>query len=369
MKFIDLSLQHKRISEKVMTRLNTVFDHSAFIMGPEVRELEKRLRSYVGSDHCFSCANGTDALALCLMAAEIGPGDEVITPAFNYFATVEVVCLLGATPVLVDICPDTYLLDPDKLNAAITSKTKAVIPVSLFGQIPDMKKIKAAVDAHSHSIVIIEDAAQSFGAKQDGLMSCSFADMATTSFFPTKPLGCYGDGGAVFTSNEKFAERLKMLRNHGQSKKYVHQLIGMNSRLDTMQAAVLLEKLEILDDEIELRNKVADNYKNLLEGTSFQPPTIAARNTSVYAQYTLRTNHREKLISFMKEHEIPVMIHYPATVDEQPVFAGGISGSENIPHSKKAAREVFSVPMYPYLTLDHQKKICAKLEEFSSLNL
>ncbi|HCT6425674.1 TPA: DegT/DnrJ/EryC1/StrS family aminotransferase, partial [Citrobacter freundii] len=262
MQFIDLVVQQNRIKEKLDSAIKKVLEHGQYILGPEVAELENKLAEFTGAKHCISVANGTDALQIAQMAFGIGPGDEVITPGFTYIATAETVALLGAKPVYVDVCPKTYNLDPEKLEAAITPRTKAIIPVSLYGQCADYDAINAIAD--KYGIPVIEDAAQSFGASYKNKRSCNLTTVSCTSFFPSKPLGCYGDGGAIFTNDDELAKVIRQIARHGQDRRYHHIRIGVNSRLDTLQAAILLPKLEIFEDEMQLRNKVAKRYSELL---------------------------------------------------------------------------------------------------------
>src|SRR5690554_2799261 len=265
MQFIDLAAQQARIKQKIDANIQKVLAHGQYILGPEVTELEEKLAAFTGAKYCISVANGTDALQIAQMAFGIGPGDEVITPGFTYIATAETVALLGAKPVYVDVCPKTYNLDPAKLEAAITPKTKAIIPVSLYGQCADFDAINAI--AEKYGIPVIEDAAQSFGASYKGKMSCNLSTVATTSFFPSKPLGCYGDGGAIFTNDDELALVMRQIARHGQDRRYHHIRVGVNSRLDTLQAAILLPKLEIFAEEITLRQQVAQRYSQLLSAT------------------------------------------------------------------------------------------------------
>lgn len=284
MEFIDLKSQYKRLKIDIDAGIQRVLDHGQYILGPEVSELEEKLAAYTGAKHCITVANGTDALQIAQMAFGIGPGDEVITPGFTYIATAETVALLGAKPVYVDINPKTYNLDAELLEAAINSRTKAIIPVSLYGQCADYDVINAI--ALKHGIPVIEDAAQSFGARYKGRKSCNLTTVACTSFFPTKPLGCYGDGGAIFTNDDELAKIMRQIARHGQDRRYHHVRVGVNSRLDTLQAAILLPKLEVLNEEIELRESVADRYMRLLNNSqSIVTPYIEMYNKSAWAQF------------------------------------------------------------------------------------
>lgn len=344
MQFIDLSAQQMRIKDKIDANIQKVLTHGQYILGPEVQELEEKLIAYVGSKYCITCANGTDALQIALMASGVGYGDEVITPGFTYIATAETVALLGAKPVYVDIDPKTYNLDPNKLEQAITSRTKAIIPVSLYGQCADFDAINMI--ASKYNLPVIEDAAQSFGATYKGRKSCNLTTIACTSFFPSKPLGCYGDGGAIFTNDEELAKVIRQIARHGQDRRYHHVRIGVNSRLDTLQAAILLPKLEILDEEIQLRQQVANEYNYLFAKAGITTtPFIEDHNISVYAQYTIRVSHREEIIAKLKEQGIPTAVHYPIPLNKQPAVASKVL----LPIGDMVAEEVISLPMHPYL--------------------
>jgi UDP-2-acetamido-2-deoxy-ribo-hexuluronate aminotransferase len=357
MEFIDLKSQYQRLRPQIDAAIQRVLDHGQYILGPEVAELEERLVACTGARYCITVANGTDALQIALMALGVGPGDEVITPGFTYIATAETVALLGAKPVYVDIDARTYNLDPALLEAAITPRTKAIIPVSLYGQCADFDHINKI--AQLHSIPVIEDAAQSLGARYKGRPSGGLSTVACTSFFPTKPLGCYGDGGAIFTSDNELARVMRQIARHGQDRRYHHIRLGINSRLDTMQAAVLLVKLELFAEEIELRQQVAARYASKLAGLElFTVPQIEAHNLSVYAQYTLRTSRREAALAALKVAGVPTAIHYPLPLNRQPAVR---DDAAILPHGDQAADEVFSLPMHPYLTEDAQDRIAAVL--------
>jgi UDP-2-acetamido-2-deoxy-ribo-hexuluronate aminotransferase len=356
--FIDLAAQQDRIRTSLEARIARVLAAGHYILGPEVEELEAALAGHTGAKHCISVANGTDALQIALMALGVGPGDEVITPSFSYFATAETVALLGARPVFVDVDPHTYLVNPAGIEAAITPRTKAIIPVSLYGQCPDFGTINAI--AERHGLTVIEDAAQSFGATQNGRKSCNLSHIACTSFFPSKPLGCYGDGGAVFTSDDGLARIIRQIARHGQERRYHHVRIGVNSRLDTLQAAILLAKLEVFDEEITARQRVADSYASLLRShTQLEPPCLAEGNTSVWAQYTIRVPNRDQLAERLKAKGIPTAIHYPLPLHQQPAIrdTGCIA-----PESEKAAQEVISLPMHPYLAPPDIRRIVETLQ-------
>ena len=357
MEFIDLAAQRERIKSRIDTNIENVLEHGKYILGPEVTELEERLTAYTGARYCVTCANGTDALQVALMALDVGPGDEVIVPGFSYIATAEAVAILGATPVFVDIDPDTYNIDPARFEDAITEKTRAVIPVSLYGQCADFERIN--VLAARHEIPVIEDAAQSMGASHQGRKSCNLSTIACTSFFPAKPLGCYGDGGAIFTSDEALAHTIRQIARHGQgSRRYYHERLGVNSRLDTLQAAILLPKLEILDDEIRLRNEVARRYTEGLHEIGVQStPHISEGNVSAWAQYTIQVDRREGLQAALKEKGIPTAVHYPLTLCRQPAFSYVGADPTAFPECEEAARRVISLPMHPYLTEREQNRV------------
>jgi len=343
--FVDLKTQQARIKDKIDAGIQRVLAHGRYILGPEVAELEEKLAAYVGAKYCISCANGTDALQIAQMALGIGRGDEVITPGFTYIATAETVAVLGAKPVYVDIDPHTYNLDPALLEAAITPRTKAIIPVSLYGQCADMDAINAIAD--QHGIPVIEDAAQSFGATYKGRHSCNLSAIACTSFFPSKPLGCYGDGGALFTNDDELAKVIRQVARHGQDRRYHHVRVGMNSRLDTLQAAVLLPKLEILSEEIALRQEVAQCYTGLLSKVgTITAPFVEPHNISAWAQYTVQVEQRASLQERLKTVGIPTAVHYPIPLNRQPAVA---DGSVQLPVGDNVAERVMSLPMHPYL--------------------
>ena len=350
MQFIDLGAQQARIKDKIEAGIARVLSHGKYILGPEVIELEEKLAEFTGAKYCITCGNGTDALQIAQMALGIGPGDEVITPGFTYIATAETVALLGAKPVYVDVDPVTYNLDPARLEAAITPNTKAIIPVSLYGQCADFDVINAIAD--KYNIPVIEDAAQSFGAMYKGKRSCNLTTIACTSFFPSKPLGGYGDGGAIFTNDEELAKVIRQVARHGQDRRYHHVRVGVNSRLDSLQAAILLPKLEILTEELELRQQVASRYTKLLnEAGIMTTPTIVEGNVSAYAQYTIQVENRSDVQAKLKEAGIPTAVHYPIPLNKQPAVA---DGSIELPVGDRIAERVMSLPMHPYLTEDEQ---------------
>lgn len=342
--FVDLKAQQARIKDKIDAGIQRVLAHGHYILGPEVAELEEKLAAYVGAKYCIGVANGTDALQIAQMALGIGPGDEVITPGFTYIATAETVALLGAKPVYVDIDPRTYNIDPALIEAAITPRTKVIIPVSLYGQCADYDAINAI--AAKHGIPVIEDAAQSFGASYKGRKSGSLTTIATTSFFPSKPLGCYGDGGAIFTSDGDLAKVMRQIARHGQERRYHHVRVGMNSRLDTLQAAILLPKLDILDDEVAARQRVALEYASLLGPGGIDAPHVEADNVSAWAQFTVRVADRPAVQARLQHAGIPTAIHYPLPLNKQPAVA---DPAARLPHGDQAAGQVISLPMHPYL--------------------
>jgi UDP-2-acetamido-2-deoxy-ribo-hexuluronate aminotransferase len=356
MEFVDLKAQYRHIQARVDARIQAVLDHQRFILGPEVGELEERLAARAGARHCITCASGTDALLLALLALEIGRDatgsqDEVITTPFTFFATGEMITLAGARPVFVDIDAATYNIDPARIEAAITPRTKAILPVSLYGQPAEMDAINDI--AARHELAVIEDAAQSLGALYKGRHSGNLSTIGCTSFFPSKPLGCFGDGGACFTNDDALAAVMIELRNHGQEGRYRHTRIGINGRLDTLQAAVLLAKLEVFDEELTARAEIADRYNALLKDAVHTPRVLADR-TSVWAQYTIEVDDRESVETALHGAEIPTAVHYPTPLHLQPVFTE-LSYEMNwargsFPVAERAAERVLSLPMHPYLT-------------------
>ncbi len=355
MEFIDLKSQYQRLKADIDAGIQRVLDHGQYILGPEVAELEDKLCAYTGAKHCITVANGTDALQIAQMALGIGPGDEVITPGFTYIATAETVALLRAKPVYVDICPRTYNLDPALLEAAITPRTKAIIPVSLYGQCADFDAINAI--AAKHGIPVIEDAAQSFGATYKGRKSCNLSTIACTSFFPSKPLGCYGDGGAIFTNDDELAKVMRQIARHGQDRRYHHIRVGVNSRLDTLQAAIMMPKLAVLDEEMALRNQVAERYTQMLNQAGINTtPHVELHNTSAWAQYTVQVNNREQVQDRLKQAGIPTAVHYPIPLNKQPAVA---DASVHLPVGDGVACRVMSLPMHPALGESDQQYIVA----------
>lgn len=358
MEFIDLKSQYQRLKHDIDARIQRVLDHGQYILGPEVAELEEKLADYCGAKHCITVANGTDALQIAQMALGVGPGDEVITPGFTYIATAETVALLRAKPVYVDIDPRTYNLDPALLEAAITQRTKAIIPVSLYGQCADFDTINDI--AAKYGVPVIEDAAQSFGASYKGRKSCNLSTIACASFFPSKPLGCYGDGGAIFTSDDELAKVMRQIARHGQDRRYHHVRVGVNSRLDTIQAAILLPKLAILDEELAQRQVVAHRYGALLQEAGITTtPFVESHNLSAWAQYTVRVPHRDQVQEQLKQAGIPTAVHYPIPLNRQPAVA---DLGARLPVGDAVALDVMSLPMSPTLSNSDQYQICQALK-------
>ena len=352
-KLFDLESQQKKIQKDIKKRINKVFDHGQYIKGPEVFELEKLLSNYVGVKHCITCGNGTDAIMISLMALGIEPGDEILVPSFTYAASAEPIAILGATPVFVEIDENSFNLDIKDAEHRLTSKTKGIIATSLYGQCADFVSINKF--AKKNDLFVLEDGAQSFGAEISNHKSCSFTDLATTSFFPTKPLGCYGDGGAIFTNNEELAILVSQISTHGQSEKYKHIRLGLNSRLDTIQAAILLEKFVILEDEINIKNEIAKRYESLIKNSLITKPLIEEKNKSVYALYTIKTDYRDRLKELLIKENIPFGIYYQIPLHKQRAFENSISS--NLSLSEKICEQVLSLPLHPYLSRDSQEKI------------
>lgn len=352
--FVDLKSQYKRLQTSINERIGRVLEHGAYVMGPEIGELETRLSEFCGARHAIACSSGTDALLLGLMAYDIGPGDAVFTTPFTFFATAEAIALLGATPVFVDIDRRTFNIDPDRLEEAIDRvrqegrlAARGILPVNLFGLAPDYDRINRI--AASSGLFVIEDAAQGFGGSYKGRDAGSLGDVSTTSFFPAKPLGCYGDGGAVFTSDDSLAEKIISLRIHGMgADKYDNVRIGINGRMDSIQAAVLLSKLEIFPDEIRQRQRLAEQYDRALEGL-VETPYIPEDCTSVWAQYSVLSDHREIIIEALAEHGIPVAVYYRTPCHLSPAFAYLQHQPGDLPVSEETAGRIFSLPIHPYL--------------------
>ena len=360
MQFIDLKTQYYRYQAEIDAGIRKVLDHGNFIMGPEISELEKALADFVGVPHAITCASGTDSLEIALRALEIGPGDEVITVPFTWISSTESIALVGAKPVFVDIDPLDYNLDVGKIANAITPRTKAIMPVSLFGQLPDMEGINQP--ASKNRIPVLEDAAQSFGATRHGRKSCAVSTVGSTSFFPAKPLGCYGDGGALFTSDGELAEKMRAIRTHGGIKRHHHPHLGMNGRFDTLQAAILLPKLAHFPQEVEARGRVGARYSELLKDVC-ATPRIRKGNTHLYAQYTIRVPQRDQIAEKLKAKGIPTAVYYPKCLHEQPVFSWLEYKWGDFPQSEKASREVLSLPMHPFLTEKEQDQIVEALKD------
>ena len=361
--FIDLQAQRRRLGKRIDDAILKVVDHGAYILGPEVQQLEAKLAEFCGAKHCISCANGTDALALVLMAWGIKPGDAVYVPAFTFVATAEVVAWFGATPVFVDVLEDSFNMDPDSLETAIEAAAgmnltpKAVIPVDLFGQPADYRRLLPI--AERHGLKVLADTAQGFGATLDGQRTGTFGDATATSFFPAKPLSCYGDGGSVFTDDDALAEDLHSLRVHGQgSDKYDNVRIGMNGRMDTIQAAILIEKLDIFPDEIAARQRVADYYSSNLDSRQL-PPVLMEGATSVWAQYTIQLEGRAAVQEACRSAGIPTAIYYPIPLSRQTGYRHFPTVPTGIPVSDALADRVLSLPMHPYLDQETQDRILA----------
>jgi UDP-2-acetamido-2-deoxy-ribo-hexuluronate aminotransferase len=368
MQFIDLKAQQDRIKNKIDANIQAVLSHGKYIMGPEVSELENMLAEFAGTKYAIGCASGTDALLMPLMAYDVKPGDAIFTVSFTFIATAEVVQLLGATPVFIDVEPDTFNMDVSKLEEAILKvkregklTPKGIIPVDLFGQPADYDEINKI--AKKHGLFVLEDAAQGFGGTYKGKKACSLTEVAGTSFFPAKPLGAYGDGGMIFTSDSELYEKMESIRVHGKgSDKYDNVRIGINGRLDTLTAAILLPKAEIFPEEIELRQKVAKRYNEMLNGI-VKTPFVKEHNVSAWAQYTLVTTDREKVLDGLKKDGIPSAVYYPKPLHMQTAFNHLGYKPADLPVSYKLASEVFSIPMYPYLSESDQDKIVASIKK------
>ena len=362
MQFIDLKTQQDEIRPQLERGIHRVLHHGQYIMGPEIRELEEKLSAYVNVKHAVTCASGTDALLIALMALDIGPGDEVITVPYTWISTAEVTSLLRAKPVFVDIQPDTFNIDPDKIEAAITPNTRAIMPVCIYGQCADMTRINAI--AAKHHLPVIEDGAQSVGATHHGKRSCGLSLIGCTSFFPSKPLGCYGDGGAIFTDDDALAEKMRQIRVHGQKVKHQHPLVGINGRLDTMQAAILLDKLQIFPEECALRWEVGQRYNNLLSDVpGIQTPVIAQGNNSVYAQYTILSENRDVLSQKLKAAGIPSVAYYTAPLHLQGAFGDLGHKRGDFPVAEQVAAQCLSLPMSPYTTTGQQERIAQAVKK------
>lgn len=351
--FIDLKKQYQDLKQSIDARIHRVLDHGQYIMGPEVAELEAKLCEYTGASNCVTVASGTEALLISLMAIGIKPGDEVITTPFTFVATAEVIVLLGAVPVFVDIEPDTCNIDASKIKAAITPKTKAIMPVSLYGQVADMDEINDI--AKENNLIVIEDAAQSFGADYRKKKSCNTSAIGCTSFFPSKPLGCYGDGGAIFTSDDAIAQACREIRVHGQIKRYVHARVGVGGRMDTLQCGIVLAKLERFDWEVAQRKKIGARYNELFLG-KLEVVTQRPDRTSVFAQYTVFVENRDDVQEKLNSAGVPTSVHYPVPLNNQLAYRQ-FCCSDCSPVSQNAASKVISLPMSPYLSIDDQNRV------------
>jgi UDP-2-acetamido-2-deoxy-ribo-hexuluronate aminotransferase len=350
-------LEHKEAIDEAM---NNVVSSSRFIMGKEIEELEKQLQQYTSSKHAITCASGTDALILAMMALDIKPGDEIITSPFTFIASAETIAFLGAIPVFVDIDEATYNIDAGQIEGKITKKTKAIMPVSLYGQIADMDTINNL--AEKYDLAVIEDAAQSFGATYKGEKSCNLSTIGCTSFFPAKPLGCFGDGGALFTNNPELTDKIKSIRVHGQTERYIHKYIGIGGRLDTLQAAILIEKLKYYDKDVMRRQEVAKKYnEHLIEHTTI--PFVEEYNSSVWAQYSIRVKNRDKIQTSLKEKGIPTAVHYPKPLHLQECFEYLKHTKGDFPISERVSQEIMSLPMNPYLSQEEILYITQELKE------
>ncbi len=359
--FNDLKAQYADLKETIDARIQRVLDHGQYIMGPEVRELEEKLEAYTEAKHCLTVASGTEALLIALMALGVRPGDEVITSPFTFVATAEVIALIGAVPVFVDVEPDTCNIDPTLIEAAITSKTKAIMPVSLYGQVADMDEINAIAKRHGN-IPVIEDAAQSFGATYKALKSCNLSTIGCTSFFPSKTLGCYGDGGAIFTNDDALAKAMGEIRVHGQERRYYHTRIGVGGRMDTLQCAVVLAKLERFDWEVEQRIEAGARYLKLLSDVP-AVKLLAVRNdrSCVWGQFTIQIENRAAVVERLKQAGIPTAVHYPVPLHRQPAYQSLCRISGRLEHADAVAAKVVSLPMHPYLALDVQHQVVRAL--------
>ncbi len=359
---VDVVGQYRRIQKDVDEAVRKVFDSGRFILGPEVAELESQIAKYLGSKYAVGCASGTDALQIAMMALGIGPGDEVITTPFSFVATTETIALLGARPVYLDIYPDTFNINPEKLEKAITARTKAIIPVHLYGQAAMMDPILKV--ARSHGIPVIEDSAQALGATYKGTKVCTLGDIGCISFFPSKNLGCFGDGGMMVTDNAELGEKMKVIVSHGSKTRYHHDVLGVNSRLDTIQAAILSVKLRYLDEWNVARRRFADAYDSLLRGVPVVVPLRSADCTHIFHQYTIRAKDRDRLAASLAERKIPHGIYYPIPLHLQKAFAVPGTGVGAFPEAERAAREVLSLPMHTELTDEQLQLVTKTIKEF-----
>lgn len=356
--FANLQYQYQLYKKDIDTNIQAVLNKSNYIMGEEIHELEKQLQEFTGAKHAITCSNGTDALLLAMMAIDIQPDDEIITTPFTFISTAETIAVMKAKPVFIDIEEDTYNIDASKIEAAITDKTVAIMPVSLFGQPPDIDAIEAI--AKKHNLKVIIDGAQSFGSTYKGKTDSNLGDISTTSFFPAKPLGCYGDGGAVFTNNDDYASKIRMMRVHGQNKRYHHRHIGMGGRLDTIQAAILLAKLPHYQKELEMRQTIAEAYNEKLSNSLIKP-TIKIERTSAWAQYTVRVKDRSQMQDMLKLKGIPTAVYYPIPLHLQECFQYLAFNQGEFPVAEQISKDVMSLPMNPFLTHEDVKYIVAVL--------
>ena len=357
--FIDLKTQYQALKPQIQARIDAVLEHGQYIMGPEVKALEDKLAAFTGAKHCITCASGTEALLMSLMALGIGPGDEIVTTPFTFVATAEVIVLLGAKPVFVDVEPDTGNINADLIEAAITPRTKAIMPVSLYGQTAHMDAINAIAAKHGN-LPVIEDAAQSFGATYKGRQSCNLSTIGCTSFFPSKPLGCYGDGGAIFTNDDTLAQAMREIRVHGQSQRYVHTRVGVGGRMDTLQCAIVLAKMERFEWEVQQRHEIGERYNQRLDQAGIARIQQRADRTSVYAQYTVMVPNREALQKRLAEAGIPTAVHYPVPLNEQPAYKH-LCCPDCTPVAQQLAKRVMSLPMSAEITPEQQQHIVATL--------
>ncbi|MCA0242463.1 MAG: DegT/DnrJ/EryC1/StrS family aminotransferase [Proteobacteria bacterium] len=358
MQFTDLKTQYAALKDRIAERMQRVLDHGQYIMGPEVAELEAALAAFTGARHCITVASGTEALLIALMALDLKAGDEIVTTPFTFAATAETIVLLGAVPVFVDIEPDTCNIDASRIEAAITPRTRAILPVSLYGQVADMAEINAI--AARHGLAVIEDAAQSFGAHYQGRRSCALSTFGATSFFPSKPLGCYGDGGALFTDDDALAQAAREIRVHGQSARYRHTRVGVGGRMDTLQCAVVLAKLERFDWELQRRAELGARYQRLLSNVGVRQVAVRPDRDSVWAQFTVFVEQRAAVQAVLKEQGIPTAVHYPIPLHRQPVYAQ-LAPASGLPQAERAAEQVLSLPMSADLSEADQDRVVQAL--------
>jgi UDP-2-acetamido-2-deoxy-ribo-hexuluronate aminotransferase len=360
--FIDLKAQYRLYKEEIDAKIKANIDNATFINGKDVTELENKLAEYVGAKYAIGCASGTDALLMPLLAYDIKPGDEIITTPFTFAATAEAICFCGARPIFVDIDEKTYNMDVDQIEDKITARTRGIMPVSLYGQAADMDKINAV--AKRHNLFVIEDACQSFGAVYKGRKSCALSDVGSTSFFPSKPLGCYGDGGMAFTNNKELADKMRSIGNHGQQGRYNHIYLGLNFRLDTIQAGIMLAKFTHFDKEANLRHEIGAEYSEMLAGTGVVTPYISSDTTRcVYAQYSIRVKNRDKFVAHMTSKNIPTAVHYPVPIHMQDAYRYLEYKKGDFPISEKVASEIVSLPMHPFLKEEDMKLIVNAIKE------